>query len=38
MSIGVSNKEAKKAIFVGSTQNYGYQKSEIVIKILLDCN
>ena len=38
MSIGVSNKESKKAIFAGTTFNYGYQKNEIVLKILLDCN
>jgi hypothetical protein len=37
MSVGVSNKETKKATFAGSTFNYGYQKSEIVLKILLDC-
>lgn len=38
MSIGVSNKELKKAVFVGTTLNYGYQKLEIIIKVLLDCN
>lgn len=37
MSVGVSNKESKKAIFVGTTFNYGYQKSEIILKVLLDC-
>jgi hypothetical protein len=38
MSLGVSNKETKKAVFVGTTLNYGYQKSEIILKVLLDCN
>jgi hypothetical protein len=36
--VGVSNKEAKKAVFAGTTLNYGFQKSEIVLKILLDLN
>ena len=38
MSVGVSNKETKKATFVGTTFNYGYQSSEIVLKVLLDCS
>lgn len=38
MSVGVSNKETKKATFVGTTFNYGYQKSETILKIILDCN
>ena len=38
MSVGVTNKETKKVTFVGTTFNYGYQKSEIVLKVMLDCN
>ena len=39
ISIGVSNKENKKPIFVGTTLNYGYhQKGVINVKAVLNCD
>jgi hypothetical protein len=37
ISVGVSNKEQKKPIFVGTTLNYGYQKAMLIVKINLNC-
>lgn len=35
--IGVSNKEQKKHVVVGTTLNYGYQKAMIAVKVTLNC-
>ena len=37
ISMGISNKENKKPIFVGTTINYGYQKGIIFVKATLNC-
>ena len=38
ITVGVTSKEQKKAIFVGSTFNYGYQREQIIVKIAVNCD
>lgn len=38
VSVGISNKEQKKTIFVGTTLNYGYQKVLITVRVTLNCD
>ena len=35
--MGISNKEQKKPFFVGSTFNYGYQRDQIIVKLMVNC-
>lgn len=37
ISIGISNRESKKALFVGTTLNYGYQRENFKMRVLVDC-
>lgn len=37
MSVGVANKENKKAVFVGTTLNYGFNKDEILLRVYVNC-
>lgn len=37
ITVGISNKEQKKPLFVGSTFNYGYQRDQIIVKLTVNC-